>query len=1260
MTKILRAAYALALLAIVCLLTSAPAYAQSVYGSIFGTVTDKTGAVVADATVTVTDEAKGTVETATTNGAGEYTVSHLVPDTYDLKVVVKGFKTALTKGVVVQADVAPRVDIALEIAGGSTETVEVNADTEPQLKTDRSDLAATFDAQQVEDLPIEGQNFANLQLLLPGAQLLGWSHAADENPQASRQIQIDGQAFGGVAYELDGTDNQDPILGIIVVNPALDSITNAKITTQNFDAELGKAVAAVQTVQTKSGSNSVHGSFYDFRFGNANLARDPHSQAPPEGSTSTSGLIPAGLKNKFGMSIGGPLKKDKSFFFFSYEGQRQKSGVTDTNTLPSKLLTSTCLGGTSTNTIKYGSGCDFSEYLANLPGGVNNPLKTGVSPFPAGQLYDNSSGTPVPYGGNVVPIGKVSAQFISLLKLLQPYTATEITNSPLGGLDSNSTGSGTGVFNSNMWVTRIDETINDKANAFFRFSRWTDALGGPQMYGAAGGPGFGIGGYGGNSTSADDSLAAGTDYVFNPTLVMDLRLGYLRYNIIDIKNDEGTQGATALGIPGLNTAQAITGGSPGFFPSTLAGGNTQPLYGDGLNIARCNCPLTEKEDQFQIVNNWTKTIGNHAIKLGTDLRYGRNLRVPSDNDRTGVINFDNNPTSNQNLTTAELAAGGSQGGISFATMALGDVTSFNRYVSSSTNAKEFQKREFFYVQDTWRASNKLTLNLGVRWELYFPESVNAPGNGALMDLKDGYLHVAGIGGIKSNMGWTFPWDKQFEPRLGAAYQLNPKTVIRAGYGRSFDIGVFGSVFGHVVTQNLPVLANQSISNSTPTGQAFCLGTSSTPTTTGTSPGCIYANDTTSSAQPTSGGPIPYTPPTVPADGLLPNPGSQVNSKARTFPMEFPTLDAWNATVQRALTPSLTLTVAYVGNKGTHTLSDGDGNNTNPNEAAITLPGSFSPTGQTLHYDPTITPKNGYPKSINFATGATSVTNYLQRYYGGSLKACTDPVYVQPTDPNITLPSGACGWSQGISLYGDNQDTHFNAIQVTLAQATWHGLNANFNYQFAHATDYASGYRTWSKAVTFGNDSQVRHQSATLYGTYGLPVGKGKQFLTSANHVTDLIVGGYELGWTANLSSGLPFSLTLNSCGGDVPSDAPCQPNATGRLHTSLTKYVPGTGWTFYQPQTLGGTFTDPGLDNIGNVQRNTYFGPKFFNADINLQKSFNIWEHYDMKFRMDAQNAFNHINAGNPGGNIESAGTITGEAPGPGPRQLEFSLKLTF
>jgi hypothetical protein len=1236
MNRYLRTAFVLALFACANLLISVPAKAQSVYGSIFGTVTDSTGAAIPNATVSVKDETKGTIVTFTSNGSGDYTASHLAPDTYDLKVTAKGFKSFEAKGIVVAADTAPRIDPTLEVGAENT-TVEVSADTEPELKTDRADVATTFDSQQVTDLPIEGENFASLQLLLPGAQLLGWSHAADENPQQSRQIQIDGQAFGGVAYELDGTDNQDAILGIIVVNPALDTITNAKITTQNFDAELGKAVSAAQTVQTKSGSNNFHGSAYDFRVGNANLARDPYSQVGP-------GSIPAGLKNKFGFTLGGPLHRDQRFFFFGYEGQRQKSGVTNVNTLPSKLLTETCLGHeTGPSGI---AGCDFSEYLANLPGGVNN----GPTAFPAGQIYDNSSGTPVPYTGNVVPAAKVSQQFLNFLTLLEPYTKTE-SGGDLGGLDSNSSGSGTGVFNSNMWVIRGDQTFSEKQNGFVRFTRWTDALGGPQMYGAAGGPGFGIGGYGGNSTSADDSLAIGTDYVLSPKLITDVRLGYLRYNIIDIKNDESVQEANNLGMVGLNTAQGITSGSPGFFfngNNAFAGGHTAPLYGDGLNVARCNCPLTEREDQFQVVNNWTRTIGNHSIKLGADLRYERNLRVPSDVDRTGLLYFNDGPTSDQLAPT-----GSNQGGLGFATFALGDVSTYGRYVSSSTNAKEFQKREFFYLQDTWRVNTKLTLNLGGRWELYYPESVNAPENGALLNIADGYLHVAGVGGIKSNMGWELDKKKMFEPRLSAAYQFTPKTVVRAGYGRSIDIGVFGSIFGHTVTQNLPVLANQELTNSTTTGQSFCIGSPAN------NPGCNPANDTNASVQPATGGPIPYAPPIVPADGLLPNPGNSVSTNARPNPLRFPTLDAWNASVQHALTPSLTVTAAYVGNKGTHNLSDGDGNTTNPNEAAINLPAAYSPTGQALHFDPTVNtnPANG---PVITSSGATAITNYLQRYYGGSLQACRDPNYTPTVDPNITLPAGACGWSQGIGYRGDDQNTHFNALQITVAQSTWHGLNINGNYQWAVGKDFQSNYSTWSKALTYQNDSNVRHQSATVYGSYELPIGRGKEFLNNVNHAEDLAIGGYELSLTGTLASGLPFSLSLNSCGDDVPSEVPCRPNATGGLHTGLSKFVPGTGWTFYQAQTLGSVFTDPGLDNVGNVRGNSYFGPHFFNTDISLQKSFTVWESLALKFRFDAVNAVNHINPGNPGGDIQSAGTITGEAPGPGPRQLQFGLSAKF
>jgi carboxypeptidase family protein len=379
MNRYLRTALALALFACASLLFNVPSSAQSVYGSIFGTVTDSSGAAIPNATVTVKDEAKGTVVTATSNGSGDYSVPHLIPDTYDLKVTAKGFKVFETKGISVEADTSPRIDPALQIGAENT-TVEVNADQEPELKTDRADVSTVFDQQQVSSLPVGDQNFTNLQLLLPGAQLLGWSHAADENPQGSKQIQVDGQAFGGTAFELDGTDNQDPILGIIVINPAMDAVTETKITTQNFDAELGKAVSAVVTAQTRSGTNAFHGSAYDFRTGNANYARDPYSVTPGAVSLTNPSGLPPGLKNRFGGSIGGPAIKDRFFFFGNYEAQRQKVGTSATDTLPTSLLTETALG----NEVGPGGipGADFSEYKTQLgaTGVIYNNTGTAVAP----------------------------------------------------------------------------------------------------------------------------------------------------------------------------------------------------------------------------------------------------------------------------------------------------------------------------------------------------------------------------------------------------------------------------------------------------------------------------------------------------------------------------------------------------------------------------------------------------------------------------------------------------------------------------------------------------------------------------------------------------------------------------------------------------------------------------------------------------------------------------------------------------------------
>src|SRR4030095_5920983 len=207
---------------------------QAVYGSILGTVTDQQGAAVAGAKVTVTSVGKGTIEETTTNEDGNYTVSHLIPDLYNVRVEATGFKVYEVKGVQVAADTGSKVDAKMDV-GSVSQSIEVTGEI-PQLKIDRADVATSFTSQTIESVPIFNRNFTTFQLLSPGAQLQGWGHAASENPQGSRQILTNGQHFAGTGFELDGTDNQDPILGIIVINPNLDSINEVKITSQDYDA----------------------------------------------------------------------------------------------------------------------------------------------------------------------------------------------------------------------------------------------------------------------------------------------------------------------------------------------------------------------------------------------------------------------------------------------------------------------------------------------------------------------------------------------------------------------------------------------------------------------------------------------------------------------------------------------------------------------------------------------------------------------------------------------------------------------------------------------------------------------------------------------------------------------------------------------------------------------------------------------------------------------------------------------------------------
>lgn len=1198
------------LMVLICLLglTVPKAATQAVYGSVFGTVTDPQGNAVAGAKVTVTSVTKDRSFEAITNESGNYTVTHLIPDLYKVKIEAAGFKAYEQTGVTASADAGVHVDAQLQV-GEVTQSVEVTAEV-PQLKTDREDVAIQFNEKYIEDLPILNRNFTNFELLSPGTQkLVGWSHAATENPQGGQQIFVNGQHFSGTAFELDGTDNQDPILGIIVVNPNLDAIEESKIALQNYDAEFGKAVAGVVTVQTKSGTNELHGSgFYDYR-GDGQQARDPFKNAP--------GVpLPHASFKGFGAAAGGPIVKDKLFAFGDYQGTRQTGGITNQLTIPTALVEKSC--NPATNTTGF---CDLSEYLGAK--GINQ----------GGQVYDPTTGNPLDGSGrtafalNHIPIGRISSQAAAILAAFPAPTS--------GGVINNFIGSGSGPYNQNSFDTRIDYAAPKGFNIFGRFSLDYFSLSGKGSLGILGGPGFGPGGLNGQSTVHNYSLATGFNKSIGANWLTDLRFGWFRYNPQTAYSDAGTTPMTTFGVPGLNRGTTDTGGLASFFlegnglrngTGSTAAGNDSGSFGDGLNIGRCNCPLTEREDQFQVVNNWTRILGNHQIKFGADIRYAKNLRVPSDANRTGILNFNSGDTSLAGV-----------GGLDLATFLLGNVTSFNRFVSTSLNAAERQKRWFFYGQDTYRVTPKFTFNYGLRWEIYFPETVNGNGNGGFANIAPGggFIRVAGVGS-NSLDGNTNNTLHAFAPRTGIAYQWDAKTVVRIGYGRSFDIGVFGSNFGHVVTQNLPVLANQDISDSSVNAAA--------------------TNDR-SAVFTLAQGPPALAPIVIPANGILPlrGPGNNVDPRVRPTTQRLPTLDAWNATIQRQVTATMNVEIAYIGNKGTHGFA-GNGPAYNANEVAVGGGTDFGDAGF-----------KAFTPSAN-----------RRRFFLNGV-------------PAFTAAGEACCSEDVGNYFGNDASSKYDALQIKVEKRFAQGLQFLGHYTYAHAWNHDSSYYSVDQRVGWGPDDFNRNHVFVLSTVYELPFGRGKRFKSDASRAMDLVLGGWQLSNTTNWSGGLPFTPSIGECG-KISDAGPCRPDllpgqsfqtglhrdASGNLtwFTPVTPLSYGTVAAGVDACTLArptsGPFALPACGHVGDAGRNWLRGPRAFFSDMSLQKNFNITEKYKAQFRFDAYNVFNHpvlgfsSTQGNTCIDCSGAGVISSieadaspNAPN-GMRQLQFGLRFIF
>ncbi len=702
-------------------------YAQTaVTGAITGTVTDASGAAISGATVEVLNAGTGVTDQTVTNSDGVYRFSSLIPGTYTVTVKQANFAPNERPNIVLNAGTVLRADASLKV-GTVNSAVTVTTEA-PIIQTDSAEVSQSLQARQIDALPTFGRNVTRLTLLAPGVSMPGGQlDLHPENAGEDFNVNINGASPNNNSHLLDGVDNTEVIQGYSMLVTSQDSVQEVKFTTSNYDAEFGKVGGGVLQITTKSGTNNLHGSAFEYYRSAGFNAANPFSE--PNGP-------PGNVWNQFGGSLGGPIKKDKLFFFGDYQGVRNHLATSSLYTSP-------------IDAFRTG---DFSSVA------LTNPI------------YDPTTGNPdgtgrTQFAGNIIPTNRLSPAALNLLALLPQPTNPNAT-------DNNFTISRPGVFNQDQFNTRVDFFATPKTVVFGKYSYFRSKFFTDNVFGAAGG-GPALGGIPNSGDSGTHTNSFMVDYqrTFSPTLLHDFRFAFSRLIIQELQLDAGKNAANDAGIPDINTGTIYTSGLPQF---TIGG----PV--GGFSMGDFGLPFFEHETNFEFFDNWTKTYGRHVFKFGGEVEKFFGIR--SDTSGRGV--FD----SSQNLTGDPAVA---NSGLGLASFLLGYTDSYTRRITL-IQPQEKQWRLGFYGQDTWQVTPKFTLMLGLRWDYASPifspkgESIGnldvATGNILLSNLFDKY---AGVKTLKN----------EFSPRVGFSYRVGNNTVVRAGFGRSYFLNPYGASFG---------------------------------------------------------------------------------------------------------------------------------------------------------------------------------------------------------------------------------------------------------------------------------------------------------------------------------------------------------------------------------------------------------------------------------------------------------------------------------
>ena len=862
------------------------AHAQVLYGFIVGHVTDPSGAAVPGATLTITNKATNQSRQAVTDQAGDYSIADLQTGSYALKVTREGFKTFERAEVPVMLNSATRVDIFLEV-GAVTQTVEVTG-AAAALQTETAEVHADVGAVELENLPVPlGRNYQQVYRALNGFSPPQNSHSIPTNPSRSLEFTVNGTSDNQNNTRIDGVSTYNVQLPHVTSYvPTLESVQEVNVVTDSFDAEQGFAGGAAINVQTRSGTNALHGALFEYNSNN-------HLKAWPDqfdAAGKNQGNKPKLVYNQFGGAVGGPIKRDKLFFFTSYEGTYDRRHAQKFFTVPTAAM-------------KAG---DFSATSKKVFDPLTGDPVTGVGRTQFVSTPAQNSRCAIPAGcPNMIPTARLDPVTLGLIAPLWPDP-----NVP--GFKNNYFASAPFEFTRHQSDTRIqwlatpkmaiNGTLGVLHYTSFTHQAFGDALGGPPVRAGSGtsNPGHGAG---------DTYRATGlVTYTFSPNFLMDAHFGYARQGTSSQQSRLNEQvGLNVLGIPGTNGTRKFEGGWPEFdFHDSFQGSADFATVGISNNFM----PYYRHDPQMQAAANFNWIKGTHNIRFGTDM-FRQAL----------------------NHTQAEFLSGayGSQGGFEFTRGITSSCLTFdaasNTCTSVSGNSrfnsfasfmlglpdfvgKTFQVPDVYHIhawlfsvygRDRWNVTPKLTLNYGLRWE-YLPVPGRPDRGIERFDLNTGMVQLCGFMSVPGDCGIQVS-KKLFAPRLGVAYRATNSLVIRAGYGITND--PYEAM--EFLRNNYPIMVVKNIQTPNDLFPVRRLDPS-TPSSFASQPAC---NPTTGSFTVNCAGIDPISAPSL-GNGIIPIPGDVAfGGLPKNYRRGY--IQSWNFTLQKELGRDFIGQVGYVGN-----------------------------------------------------------------------------------------------------------------------------------------------------------------------------------------------------------------------------------------------------------------------------------------------------------------------------------------------------------